>query len=78
MRFFFNFRSTTHYFRDREGEELESLEAALKEGRLAAIDLVGDDIGALSPEYVGGVFEITDEEGAIVGLTEFDSDPTTH
>jgi hypothetical protein len=72
MRFFFNFRSSTQYFRDTEGDELESVAAAIAEGRLSARGVMGLDHGGVCGDYAGGVFEITTEDGNLIGTTSFD------
>ena len=72
MRFFFNFRSPTQFYRDTEGGEFETIADAREESRLAARELLGLDRGAPALHYAGGAFEITTEDGTVVGVVPFE------
>jgi hypothetical protein len=72
VRYFFHFRSPTHYFRDGEGDDLPDLAAAYEEGRRSARDLMSIAHGEPHLGYDGAIFEITAADGAILGTIRFE------
>jgi hypothetical protein len=72
MRYFFNYRGRGGYFPDGEGTELIDLAAAQSEGRLSARELLGAERGESDPDYLAGAFEITDGEGTLLAVVQFE------
>ena len=70
MKFYFHVRDIDGYEDDLEGIELPSLSIALDEARQAAREMVAELV--LQHEKVDGrMFEITNDEGDVVGTVAF-------
>ena len=68
--YFFHICSRTERIQDREGADFETLEAALAEARLAAREILAEDLrkGRIDDTRL---FEIVDEWGQLVARLPF-------
>ena len=68
--YFFHICSRTERIQDREGADFETLEAALAEARLAAREILAEDLrkGRIDETRL---FEIVDEWGQLVARLPF-------
>jgi len=68
--YFFHICSRTERIQDREGADFETLEAALAEARLAAREILAEDLrkGRIDEKRL---FEIVDEWGQLVARLPF-------
>ena len=69
-RYFFHIRSRTERIKDREGADFDTLPAALTEARLAAREILAEDMrkGQIDETRI---FEIVDEQGQLVARLPF-------
>lgn len=69
-RYFFHIRSRTERIEDPEGGDFDTLEAALAEARLAAREIMAEDVrrGQVAETRV---FEIADARGRLVARLPF-------
>ncbi|MCR6501997.1 hypothetical protein MUO32_23460 [Shinella sp. CPCC 101442] len=68
--YFFHIRSRTERIEDREGGDFDTLQAALAEARVAAREILAEDVrkGQLDETRL---FEIVDDQGELVARMPF-------
>jgi hypothetical protein len=68
--YFFHICSRTERIEDREGADFDTLEAALAEARLAAREILAEDLRKGQVDETR-LFEIVDEQGRLVAHLPF-------
>lgn len=72
MRYFFNYRDSTRYFADGEGDDFADLATARSDGQQSARELLGSERAESDPDFFGGSFEIVDGAGVVLAVVQFD------
>lgn len=69
-RYFFHIRSRTERIEDREGADFDTLDAAVTEARLAAREILAEDVRKGQVDDTR-LFEIFNERGELVARLSF-------
>jgi hypothetical protein len=70
--YYFHYRDVARAYRDAEGSPHDTLESAKAEGRQSARELLGVERDERDAAFLGGIYEITGDDGQVLAVVHFD------